>query len=85
MNYRLETIQRALETHMEFKRHVFPRFYFVSNCELLKILGDSLKSPESVRPHLKKLFANIHDVKIQVSSNDGRPDTAVSSFSHAGK
>lgn len=65
MNYRLEVIQRALEVHMESKRHAFPRFYFISNHELLEILGNS-KNLDSVRMHLKKLFHNIHDVKIQV-------------------
>lgn len=66
MNYRLEVIQRALEVYMESKRHVFPRFYFISNCELLEILGNS-KNPESIQPHLKKLFTNIYSIKIVVS------------------
>lgn len=66
MNYRLEVIQRALELHMESKRHIFPRFYFISNCELLEILGNS-KNPESIQPHLKKLFNHIDNIKIVVS------------------
>jgi len=66
MNYRLEVIQRALEVYMESKRHVFPRFYFISNCELLEILGNS-KNPESIQPHLKKLFTNVYSIKIIVS------------------
>lgn len=66
MNYRLEVIQRALETYIESKRHVFPRFYFISNCELLEILGNSC-NPDSIQPHLKKLFNNIHKIKIHVS------------------
>lgn len=66
MNYRLEVIQRALEVHMESKRHIFPRFYFISSSELLEILGNS-KNPESIQPHLKKLFDNIDNIKIVVS------------------
>lgn len=66
MNYRLEVIQRALEIHMESKRHIFPRFYFISSCELLEILGNS-KNPEFIQPHLKKLFNNIDNIKIFVS------------------
>jgi len=66
MNYRLEVIQRALEVYMESKRHVFPRFYFISNCELLEILGNS-KNSESIQPHLKKLFTNVYSIKTIVS------------------
>lgn len=66
MNNRLENIQKALEVHMESKRHIFPRFYFISNCELLEILANS-KNPESIQPHLKKLFNNIDNIKIVVS------------------
>lgn len=71
MNHRLEVIQRALEVYMESKRHVFPRFYFISNWELLEVLGNS-KNPDSIRPHLKKLFDNIHDVKILVRTHEHR-------------
>lgn len=65
MKYRLEVIQRTLEVYMESKRHVFPRFYFISNWELLEILGNS-KNPDSIQPHLKKLFNNINNIKILV-------------------
>ncbi|XP_060835340.1 dynein axonemal heavy chain 2-like [Rhopalosiphum padi] len=68
MNYRLEVIQRALEVYMESKRHVFPRFYFISNCELLEILGNS-KNPESIQPHLKKLFTNVRNIKFLTNNN----------------
>ncbi|XP_008181522.3 dynein heavy chain 2, axonemal [Acyrthosiphon pisum] len=68
MNYRLEVIQRALEVYMESKRHIFPRFYFISNCELLEILGNS-KNPESIQPHLKKLFTNVYSIKIITNNN----------------
>lgn len=66
MNYRLETIQRSLEVYMESKRHIFPRFYFISNRELLEILGNS-KNPDFIQPHIKKLFNNIYKIKITVS------------------
>lgn len=68
MNYRLEVIQRALEVYMESKRHIFPRFYFISNWELLEILGNS-KNPDSIQIHLRKLFNNIHNIKIIVSDH----------------
>nr|CAI5834494.1 unnamed protein product [Callosobruchus analis] len=64
MNEKLELMQRALERYLETKRHVFPRFYFVSNDDMLEILGNS-KKPELVQAHLKKLFDNLNKMKIQ--------------------
>lgn len=54
----LETMQRALEQYLETKRHVFPRFYFISNEDLLEILANARK-PELIQVHIKKLFENI--------------------------
>ena len=63
ISFNLEKIQKALETYLETKRHIFPRFYFISNDDLLHILGHS-KKPMEIQPHFKKLFDNINKVKM---------------------
>lgn len=58
MNGKLEDIQRSLDMYLETKRQIFPRFYFISNDDLLEILGQS-KNPLEIQTHLKKCFDNI--------------------------
>jgi len=54
---RLDKCQKSLTDYLDTKRNAFARFYFISNDELLSVLGSS--DPTMIQVHMLKLFDNV--------------------------
>lgn len=63
-NKELDNIQKSLEDYLQTKRKAFPRFYFLSNDELLKILSQT-RNPRAVQDYLNKCFDGIKTINFQ--------------------
>ena len=78
-NQLLDEIQKSLEDYLETKRMAFPRFYFLSNDELLEILSQT-RDPHAVQPHLGKCFDAMKSIDFQ-----GTPSTISAMVSGEGE
>lgn len=56
LSERLDLCQKSLSDYLDTKRNSFPRFFFISDDELLSVLGSS--DPTSIQVHMLKLFDN---------------------------
>lgn len=61
-NKQLDDIQKELNTYLEKKRSIFPRFYFLSDEELLAILSKA-KDPTLVKRYMNKCFDSIETIE----------------------
>ena len=58
---RLDKCQKSLSDYLDTKRNSFPRFFFISDDELLSVLGTS--DPTAIQIHMLKLFTNVKSLK----------------------
>ena len=70
MQKKLEECQKLLEDYLERKRKLFPRFYFVSNPTLLKILSQG-SDPTTIQEDFETLFDAITKVEFGKSDKKG--------------
>jgi dynein heavy chain len=69
MTVQMEEIQKALDNYLELKRQVFPRFYFISDDDLLELIGKS-KEPCFVQKHMKKCFEGANSLIMKANDVD---------------
>lgn len=67
-NKRLDEIKQKLEDYLTTKRAAFPRFFFLTNDELIQILSQT-RNPQAVQPYLNKCFDAIKRVKFTPEKN----------------
>uniref|UniRef100_A0AAY5K1P1 AAA+ ATPase domain-containing protein n=1 Tax=Esox lucius TaxID=8010 RepID=A0AAY5K1P1_ESOLU len=63
----LERCQKSLNDYLDSKRNAFPRFFFISDDELLSILGSS--DPACVQEHMIKMYDNIASLRLDLGCN----------------
>jgi dynein heavy chain len=67
-NQRLDEIKQRLEDYLTSKRDKFPRFFFLTNDELIQILSQT-RNAQAVQPFLNKCFDSIKRIQFTSAKN----------------
>jgi dynein heavy chain, axonemal len=67
-NNKLDVIKQKLEDYLTTKRAAFPRFFFLTNDELIQILSQT-RNPHAVQPFLNKCFDCIKRIRFTEEKN----------------
>ena len=76
----LETCEKALNEYLETKRMIFPRFYFVSQADLLDMLSKG-GNPLAIVKHLKNNFDSIANLEFQTNDQGQVTKGAIGMYS----
>ncbi|CAG9464833.1 unnamed protein product [Pedinophyceae sp. YPF-701] len=67
-NEQLDVVEKGLNDFLETKKQQFPRFYFLSNDELLEILSEA-KEPLNIQKFTKKIFEAVKEFQFEASGD----------------
>lgn len=74
LNRQLEKIQKKLNDLLAAKRVNFPRFFFLSNEDLLELIGQA-KNPVVINKHIKKIYEGINKIIVDsTTQNKGQKE-----------
>ncbi|KAK2587900.1 hypothetical protein KPH14_003996 [Odynerus spinipes] len=71
----LDKCQKSLTDYLNSKRMIFPRFNFISDDELLSILGSS--NPSVIQEHIGKMFDNLDKLSLSLGDDKKTVVTAL--------
>eukprot|EP01105_Mastigella_eilhardi_P001895 TRINITY_DN122_c1_g4_i2.p1 TRINITY_DN122_c1_g4~~TRINITY_DN122_c1_g4_i2.p1 ORF type:complete len:4382 (+),score=1298.66 TRINITY_DN122_c1_g4_i2:875-14020(+) len=84
MNTKLEKIQSYLYQYLENKRKNFPRFYFLSDHDLLEVLGQA-RDPLTIQKHLHNCFDNLNQLGFNLPGKERKKHEAFKMISAEGE